>query len=290
MDQTRDKAPQKRPDNDTIREAVRQHYAEAVAAKGSCCSPQPIEIGEDTAGKFARLAGYSFEELADIPEGARSFGCGNPVAFIDVREGQTVLDLGSGAGLDMILASKKVGRKGRVIGLDMTPEMIDLCRKNLNEAGITNAEVRQGTMEAMPVKDQEVDWIISNCVINLSPEKERVFAEAFRVLKPGGHLMVSDIVTRDLPDEYRGDLAAWVGCLAGAVEEPDYLQLIRQAGFDNVRVIDRLLYDESTIGTLAGEACGCGDSGSVSAEMVAKYANRVASIRVTATRPLRSDS
>jgi SAM-dependent methyltransferase len=275
-------------DSESIREAVKKHYAEAITAKGSCCGPKTIQIGEireNTAGKFARLAGYTFDELAGIPDGATSFGCGNPVALLEVGEGHTVLDLGSGAGLDMILASKKVGRKGRVIGLDMTPEMIDICRQNLNDAGITNAEVRQGTMEAMPVKDEEVDWIISNCVINLSPEKKKVFAEAFRVLKPGGRVMVSDIVTYDLPEEYRGDMTAWVGCLAGAVEETEYLQLMREAGFEDVRIVDKLMYDEATIGTLAGEACGCGDESAVSRDMVKKYANKVASVRVSATKP-----
>lgn len=267
---------------DHIREAVRQHYGQAIQNKSGCCGPQPIEISPETAGKFVKLAGYSAEELATMPETATSFGCGNPVAFLEVREGDTVLDLGSGAGLDLILASRKVGRKGKVIGLDMTPEMVDACRTNLNRAGVRNAEVRQGVMEDMPVADNEVDWIISNCVINLSPEKEKVFAEAYRVLRPGGRVMVSDIVTINLPDELRDDMAAWVGCLAGAVDEDVYLGMMREAGFEDVAVTDRMVYDDTTIGTLAGDACGCG---SATSDSFQKYANHVASVRVTARKP-----
>lgn len=276
---------QDRPEEkDQIREAVKQHYGQAIQTKSSCCGQQPTLLSVESAGKFAKLAGYTEEELAGIPEATSSFGCGNPVAFLEVGEGQTVLDLGSGAGLDMILAAKKVGHRGRVIGLDMTPEMIDACRTNLNRAGITNAEVRQGLMEEMPVDDEEVDWIISNCVINLSPEKEKVFAEAFRVLKPGGRVMVSDIVTIDLPDALRDNLEAWVGCLAGAVDEADYLRLMREAGFEDVKVVDRMVYDDSTIAGLAGDACGCG-SGTVTDGMIHDYANRVASVRVSARKP-----
>jgi len=171
-----------------------------------------------------------------------------------------------------------------VIGLDMTEEMIAACRQNLKTAGIANGEVRRGLMEQMPVADGEVDWIISNCVINLSPEKEKVFAEAYRVLKPGGRMLVSDIVTNDLPEEYRDDILAWVGCLAGAVEEADYIGLIEEAGFKDIVILDKMVYDNTTIATLAGDACGCGDS-SVTDDMIKNFANRVASVKVYAVKP-----
>jgi len=273
--------------SDEIRDAVKKHYGEAITKSssggGSCCSPQPIQLSGEAINDYARLAGYSAGELKDLPPGVTTFGCGNPVNFMEVKEGETVLDLGSGAGLDLILAARKVGPKGKVIGLDMTDEMITVCRKNLETAGITNGEVRRGLMEKMPVADGEVDWIISNCVINLSPEKDQVFAEAFRVLKPGGKMLVSDIVTVDLPEEYRDDILAWVGCLAGAVEEVEYVRLIEEAGFKNVKILDKMVYDDTTIATLAGDACGCGE-GTVTEDMVRKFANRVASVKVYAEK------
>jgi SAM-dependent methyltransferase len=271
-----------------IKKAVKNHYAAAITQKsGSCCSPQPVEFDEDAARRFVQMAGYTAEELRNMPQGMTSFGCGNPVNFMEVRPGQTVLDLGSGAGMDLILAAARVGPEGRVIGLDMTPEMIEVCRKNLATAKILNAEVRQGEMEDMPVADNEVDWIISNCVINLSPEKDKVFAEAFRVLKPGGRVMISDIVTLGLPDEYRNDIKAWVGCIAGAVEEDVYLALMRDAGFEDVRVVDRLVYDETSLHTLANDACGCGDDlqTPLASKGTATYAGKVASVKVSARKP-----
>ncbi len=269
-----------------IKKAVKKHYGAAITQKSSCCSPQPVEFDSEAAGRFVQLAGYSDDQITDVPESVTSFGCGNPVSFMEVTPGQVVLDLGSGSGLDLILAAKKVGPEGRVIGLDMTPEMIDTCRKNLQAAGITNGEVRQGEMEHMPVADNEVDWIISNCVINLSPEKEKVFAEAFRVLKPGGRVMISDIVTLDLPDEYRDDITAWVGGIAGAVEEDEYLRLMREAGFEKVEIVDKMTYTTESLGTLANDACGCSAEGnSMDQKMVEKYAGRVASVKVSAHKP-----
>jgi len=274
-------------DKNQIRTAVRDHYAQAITRKSGCCSPRPVELTAESADKFVQLSGYTKEDLARVPENTTSFGCGNPVSFADVKPGQTVLDLGSGAGMDLILAAGRVGPEGRVIGLDMTPEMIEVCRKNLATAGITNAEVRQGVMEEMPVADQETDWIISNCVINLSPEKEKVFAEAYRVLKPGGRMLISDIVTQDLPDDLRGDMSAWVGCLAGAEEEADYLRLMEDAGFVDVKIVEKLVYDRAALGALAGDASGCcsgNETGEISADMVEKFADRVASVRVSARK------
>jgi ubiquinone/menaquinone biosynthesis C-methylase UbiE len=273
-----------------IKNAVREHYATAISRKSaSCCNPNPVNFDEEAAGRFVKLAGYTDSELTGVPESVTSFGCGNPVALAEVSEGQTVLDLGSGAGLDLILAARKVGPEGKVIGLDMTPEMIETCRRNLERAKISNAEVRLGEMEKMPVADGEIDWIISNCVINLSPDKEAVFAEAFRVLKPGGRVMVSDIVTHGLADEYREDLMAWVGCIAGAVDEDDYIALAEKAGFADVKVVDRMIYNETSIGTLANDACGCcsGDAGpnALNETSLAHYANKISSIKLSARKP-----
>ena len=159
-----------------IKDAVRKHYGAAIMQQSCCCGPGPADFDAEAAGRFAQLAGYTDEQLQHLPNGVISFGCGNPVNFIDVRPGDVVLDLGSGAGLDLILAARKVGPKGKVIGLDMTPEMIEMCRINLHAAGVIKAELRQGDMENMPVSDGTVDWIIPNCGINLSPEKEQVVA------------------------------------------------------------------------------------------------------------------
>lgn len=268
--------------SDDIKSAVRKHYADAIT-RGNCCSSGVSD--PDALGRFVQTAGYSIDDYQQMPDGVSTFGCGNPVSFIEVEPGQTVLDLGSGAGMDLILAAKKVGPEGKVIGLDMTDEMIAACRTNLEKAGITNGEVRKGEMEDMPVADSEVDWIISNCVINLSPDKQQVFTEAFRVLKPGGRMLVSDIVTLDLPDEFRNDIRAWVGCIAGAVNEDEYMQLARDAGFTDVKIVDKLVYDGQSLDALASDAC-CGDSASADREkMVDKYAGKVASVKLSAVKP-----
>ena len=274
-------------DSQDIKKAVREHYGAAIKQQGSCCGPAPQTFEPDADGRFAKTAGYTDEELRNMPEGVTSFGCGNPVNFIDVKPGDTVLDLGSGAGLDLILAARKVGPTGKAIGLDMTPEMIETCRENIAKAGISNAEVRMGEMEAMPVQDAEVDWIISNCVINLSPEKEKVFAEAFRVLKPGGRMMVSDIVASDLTEEMRNDMAAWVGCVAGAVDQETYLRMMRDAGFVDVRVVDTITYDAAAIDALANDACSCGAvmADAEGRSRLGQFAGKVASVKVYAQKP-----
>ena len=265
-----------------IKKAVKEHYANAIKqSSGSCCGGGEGKVES----RFVQMTGYSPEDFSEMPSDVTSFGCGNPVNFIEVKEGDTVLDLGSGSGLDLILASRKVGPKGKVIGLDMTPEMIETCRKNLQSAGVTNGEVRQGEMEAMPVADGEVDWIISNCVINLSPEKEKVFAESLRVLKPGGKVLISDIVTNNLPDIDRQDITAWVGCIAGAVEEDEYISLMEDAGFIDVQVIDKMVYSGKSLAALASD-CGCGsDNPNVSQETIDRYAGKVATVKVSARKP-----
>ncbi len=220
-------------DTSGIRENVSRAYAHAVTAEdgSGCCASRPK-------GRLARRAGYTKEELAAIPQDAatNSFGCGNPLAFSQVGEGEVVLDLGCGAGIDMVLAAKKVGSAGRVIGVDMTDEMIERGRRNLADAGLTNAEIRKGIIEELPVESGSVDWVISNCVINLSPEKRRVFQEIARVLKRGGRMIVSDVIAEGLPPPVLADLRLYSCCVAGALSEGAYRDGLREAGMTNIVV------------------------------------------------------
>jgi len=227
--------------HEKIRETVAKAYGKAVSrpAAVGCCSG-PVQKGE-----AVKLAGYNREELEALPPEAviNSFGCGNPLAFSEVKEGDVVLDLGSGAGIDLLIAAKKVGPTGRAVGIDMTDGMIAKARENVAAAGLTNVEVRKGTIEDMPVESSSVDWVISNCVINLSPEKPKVFAEIARVLKPGGQMLVSDIVAQDLPDWVRENEMLYTSCVGGAISEADYLDGLRRAGLEDVVVRERLVYD-----------------------------------------------
>src|SRR5512136_1728441 len=220
-----------------IKEAVKSRYAKAIQGSSSCCGPSANPGGGTSSsccgpttieqkGGMVKIAGYDKGELSRLPADAvqNSFGCGNPLAFAGVRPGQTVLDIGSGAGIDCFIAAEKVGPAGKVIGLDMTPEMIERARKNAKEAGGTNVEFRFGEAEKMPVQDTSVDWVISNCVINLSPDKPAVFREIGRILRPGGRISISDIVAQDLPVAVRQSRDAWTGCLAGAISEAAYVQ------------------------------------------------------------------
>lgn len=269
-----------------IKQAVKQHYGTAITQNNSCCGTS-TNFDPEAAVRFVQLAGYSDDQVKNMPEGVTSFGCGNPINFINVKQGDVVLDLGSGSGLDLILAAGKVGPRGKVIGLDMTPEMIATCKSNLQKAGVHNAEILLGEMENMPISDNMVDCIISNCVINLSPEKENVFAEAFRVLRPGGQMLVSDIVTLDLPESYRDDITAWVGCIAGAVEEEEYIELVKKAGFEDVKIVDKMIYNSDSLNSLAGDACGCGgNNDSIDQKVVNKYADKVASVKLSAKKPV----
>ena len=239
-----------------IKDEIRQDYARKITEKSSCCTP-----GKDAAG-FAGLAGYQAGELNSVPEdaAAASFGCGNPLALADLKAGEVVLDLGSGAGLDVLLASQKVGPSGKVYGLDMTPEMIAEARKNLATAGIKNVEILEGDIEKIPLPEGAVDLVISNCVINLAPDKQKVFREIFRVLKPQGRFSVSDMVTHNLAPAVRAKLPA-SGCVALALEEEDYLEAIRAAGFGKVKVTKRAPFDLSAEGQLLSANCGCGCGG-----------------------------
>ena len=224
-----------------IKKAVREGYAEVAKTEGTCYAPaSSCCCGPDLATDISRKIGYTDEDLGAVPEGANlGLGCGNPVALASLKEGETVVDLGSGAGFDSFLASRQVGSKGRVIGVDMTPEMLDKARENAQKGGFENVEFRLGEIEHLPVADNSVDAIISNCVINLVPDKRAVFGDAFRVLKPGGRLMVSDIVLlADLPDVIKRSISAYVGCLAGAVMKDAYIGAIESAGFTEVEITE----------------------------------------------------
>lgn len=223
-----------------IHDTVREHYAERIKSSASCC-------GDSCCSTDSRL--YPVDLLATIPADVSntSYGCGDPITLAALQPGETVLDLGSGAGLDCLLAAQKVGETGRVIGVDMTPEMIDRARANANRVNATNVEFRQGYLENLPVETGMVDVIISNCVINLSPDKEKVFTEAFRVLKPGGKLAVSDIVTDgELPELVRNSLSAWAGCVAGAVEAKEYIAMMEAVGFTDIS-IKPVFFDKETV-------------------------------------------
>jgi ubiquinone/menaquinone biosynthesis C-methylase UbiE len=225
-----------------IKEIVRKNYAKIAKKRSSCCSSSCCQGTVGREKSYKRL-GYPKEELRSLPEGVFSLGCGNPVALASLKEGEVVLDLGSGSGLDCFLASKRVGDSGRVIGVDMTPEMIDAARENARKGNYKNVEFRLGEIENLPVADGSVDVVISNCVINLSPNKNRVFEEAFRVLKPGGRLIISDLVLlSELPPAIKENADAYVSCISGAVKKEEYLNLIKQAGFQDVKVIEETIF------------------------------------------------
>ena len=217
--------------SETIREEVRRRYG-ATARGASCCSDECCTTTD------AMDLGYSDADKAAAPEAANlGLGCGNPLAIASLSEGQTVLDLGSGAGFDCFLAARAIGPSGRVIGVDMTHEMLSKARDNAQRNGFTNVEFRLGEIEALPVADNSIDVIISNCVINLSPEKQRVFDEAFRVLKSGGRLAVADMVaTAPLPDDIKADWAAYTGCIAGALEVTDLERMLKSSGFRDIKI------------------------------------------------------
>ncbi|HEY0947851.1 MAG TPA: arsenite methyltransferase [Opitutaceae bacterium] len=241
-------------DPETLRSAVRERYGQIAAggsssaaeAGTSCCGTAPGSSSCCGADAQARTLGYTDADLAAVPDGANlGLGCGNPVAIASLQPGQTVLDLGAGAGFDAFLAARAVGPTGRVIGVDMTPEMVTKARANAKKGNYTQVEFRLGKIEALPVADATVDVIISNCVINLCPDKRPVYREAFRALRPGGRLAVSDVVAREeLPEEVKHDLALHSGCLAGATVLAELETILREAGFTNIVIRPKANTDE----------------------------------------------
>ncbi len=269
---------------DTIRKTVRSRYGQIAKRETSCCCSGGF--GPTTAETISRHIGYSNQEMKSVPQGANlGLGCGNPIALASLKKGETVLDLGSGAGFDCFLASPRVGPSGKVIGVDMTPEMLEKARANARKGKYQNVDFRLGEIENLPVADQEVDVIISNCVINLSPDKEHVFREAFRVLKPGGRLMVSDIVlTKPLPDAIKKSIAAYVGCVAGASQKEQYLAGIKAAGFEKVTVAEESTFDTDCVAT-DPKAKAMMSAANLSPAFLKGLSKSVLSARISAIKP-----
>jgi len=239
-------------ENEKIKEHVKKRYGAIASSECSSCSSSscssssccPSSVGDAPPQYIAWKVGYTPDDINSVPDEAVSgLGCGNPVALASLKEGETVLDLGSGGGMDAFLASKQVGPTGKVIGVDMTQQMIDRAKTTASEHGYSNVEFRLGEIESLPVDDASVDVIISNCVVNLAPDKLKVFKEAYRVLKPTGRLMVSDLVTLGtLPENVKKSFDAWACCIGGALEKDDYLNKITEAGFTDVKVVSQKPY------------------------------------------------
>jgi len=271
------------------KKVVREGYARIAKQESSCCGSESSCCGQvssccgstDTARDISRDIGYTDEELETVPEGANlGLGCGNPVALASLKEGETVLDLGSGAGFDCFLAANKVGEKGRVIGVDMTPEMLEKARENARKGNYANVGFRLGEIENLPVADSSVDIIISNCVINLSPDKNRVFEEAYRVLRPGGRLMVSDIVLlKELPEFVINSIEAYIGCVSGAIMKDEYIGDIEKAGFQEVMIIDETSFPVELMANDPIEKALIDNSG-IPLEKIKDIANSVISLKV----------
>jgi arsenite methyltransferase len=275
---------------DETKSKVREEYARIAMKQGSCC-------GGSNYTEVSKKMGYTEEALASVPEGANmGLGCGNPTALASLREGETVIDLGSGGGFDCFLAAKSVGDRGKVIGVDMTPEMIDRARENARKGGFRNVEFRLGEIENLPVADNTADVVISNCVVNLSPNKKRVFKEAFRVLKPGGRLMVSDIVLmKELPETARRRMQPG-SCVVNAIMKDKYIDAIVQAGFQEVRIVKETQQSfEDAINDPNARAVIRNAEGSIeeiklseaseeNKNMIKEIVNSTASIEITATR------
>ncbi|MGA9753385.1 MAG: arsenite methyltransferase [Acidobacteriota bacterium] len=271
--------------DDSIKRSVREHYADVARGGSPCCGPAaPGCCGPGSASAVGEAIGYSREDLSAVPEGANlGLGCGNPLALSDLREGETVVDLGSGAGFDCFLAAHRVGTAGRVIGVDMTPEMIERARANASKAGLANVEFRLGEIEHLPVADASADMIISNCVINLSTDKPQVFREALRVLKAGGRLMVSDLVLlRPLPESVRGSVEAYAGCISGAMLKEEYLRAMAEAGFSEVELVGEAPYSIGSSNPDTSELAALAEG--LPAEDVATAAESVVSVKVRAVK------
>jgi arsenite methyltransferase len=264
-----------------LQDAVREKYGQIARSvtKDGCCGPTSCGCGDPISSNL-----YSDAEAAGLPAEAVavSLGCGNPTALVDLKPGQTVLDLGSGGGIDVLLSAKRVGPAGKVYGLDLTDDMLALARDNQRKAGATNVEFLKGAIEAIPLPDHSVDVIISNCVINLSADKDAVLREAFRVLKPGGRLAVSDVVVRgQVPVEVRRSMELWVGCIAGALGDHEYIAKLERAGFTGVEVEPWRTYRFEDARTFLA------DAGLDADRLAREIDGRVASAFIRATKPER---
>ncbi|MFC1786615.1 arsenite methyltransferase [Halobacteriota archaeon] len=270
-----------------IKKVVREGYAKIAKQNSPCCIPANSCCGNaDLAQDISKKIGYTDEDLKAVPENSNlGLGCGNPVDIASLKESEIVLDLGSGAGFDCFLAANKVGKKGRVIGVDMTPEMVEKARKNAKKSNHENVEFRLGEIENLPVADNSVDVVISNCVINLSPDKERVFREAFRVLKPDGRLMISDIVLlKELPDFIKKSVEAYIGCLSGAMMRNEYIEDIKRVGFQDIGIIDETsfplesLFNDSTSKSII-------ENLEITPEKMKEVSSSVISIKISGIKP-----
>lgn len=270
-----------------IKRAVREGYARIAKqatsyyASRSCCGCA------DVPQEISKRLGYTEEEImAAPPESNLGLGCGNPVALASLNEGEIVLDMGAGAGFDCFLASTRVGEKGEVIGVDMTSEMVDKARANARKGGYTNIDFRQGDLENMPVADNYVDVVISNCVINLVPNKNRAFKEAFRVLRPGGRLAVSDVVLqKELPDFVKKSTEAYIGCLAGAIMKEDYIDIIRSVGFKDVNVVEEAAFPIESLVCCDSSGPVIANVPKISPQQLKEVADSVLSIKISAVKP-----
>lgn len=268
-----------------IKKIVKEGYAKIVRNQNSCCNQVSSCCGStNLAQDISKKVGYTDAEINAVPEGANlGLGCGNPVALASLRENEIVLDLGSGAGFDCFLAANKVGSRGKVIGVDMTSEMIDKARENAKKGKYKNVEFRLGEIENLPVSDGSVDAVISNCVINLSPDKKRVFKEVFRVLKPGGRLMISDIVwLKEPPDFIKNSIEAYIGCLSGAIMKDEYIEAIKSAGFQDVKIVNEISPVDYMVDSLDNDpiAKAIIENLKIPSEKVKEFASLVISIKV----------
>jgi arsenite methyltransferase len=276
-------------DSSTIPAEMGKFYEKALRSdEPGCCGPK-------TTVPVLALD-YSADQLASLPIDAiaNSFGCGNPLAFAEVKAGQTVLDLGSGAGIDLIIAAEAVGPTGAVIGVDVSPEMIERAKANVARAGHENVTLFQSEIEDLPLPDSSIDWVVSNCVINLSPDKPRVFAEIARVMRPGGRMLVSDIIAHDLPDWVLDNSDLYAACISGALTEADYLGAAEAAGLADVHVVDRLVYDGAMIATLIADQLPVAiadlvdrmaftDEGALMDFVIEQFDGKIESVKVAAT-------
>lgn len=260
-------------DDNNIKNIVKEGYSTIARSNSSCCGTSCCGDNESSQ-KISKLVGYTEEDLKNVPENSNlGLGCGNPVTLASLKKGEIVLDLGSGAGFDCFLAADKVGENGKVIGVDMTPDMVEKAKNNARNSNYTNVDFRLGEIENLPLDNNSVDVVISNCVINLSPDKKRVFEEVYRVLKPDGKMVVSDIVLlQNLPDSIRNSIEAYVGCISGAVIKDQYLNLIKNAGFKDIHVIDEAKFPQDAISSIINE------------NDLSKYGDSIVSIKIEATK------